>query len=88
MRFTVPLDREVNLHHEADMFGPAPSVYEAWDWTSGTFESVEPGGIDHSRLVDPDGTVLLRISLGDAEDQFFGEFPIGSISFTWDTSTR
>jgi len=88
MRFTVPLDREVNLHHEADMFGPAPSVYEAWDWTSGTFESVEPGGIDHSRLVDPDGTVLLRISLGGAEDQFFGEFPIGSISFTWDTSTR
>lgn len=86
MRFTVPLDREVNLQHDADMFGPAPSVFEGWDWTSGTFVAVETGEIDEQRFVDPDGQVLVRVNLGD--NDFGREFPIGSISLVWDTATE
>lgn len=83
MEFTVPIDRDITLRHEADMFGPAPAEYEAWDWTAGAFVSVEEGKIEHQRFVDPDGVVLLRIQLGAGENEFFGEFPIGSVSLTW-----
>ena len=81
MEFTVPVGREVTLSHEVDMFGPLPSSFEAWDWAAESFVAVEAGAIDHQQFVDPDGTVLIRVDL----HEMFGEFPIGSLSITWDT---
>jgi hypothetical protein len=81
MEFTVPVGREIRLTHEADMFGPLPSSFEAWDWATESFVAVEAGEIDQQRFVDPDGTVLIRIDLHEV----FGEFPIGSLSLLWDT---
>ncbi|HEX5671293.1 MAG TPA: hypothetical protein VFY46_01070, partial [Acidimicrobiia bacterium] len=83
LEFTVPVDREIMLSHRAEMFGPAPSVFEAWDWTQGAFESIEPGELEHQRFVNSEGAVLMRLQLG-ADNEFFGGFPIGSISLTWD----
>lgn len=86
LEFTVPVEREITLSHNADMFGPAPSIYEAWDWTEGAFESIEPGKLEHQRFVDSEGALLVRIQLG-GDNEFFGGFPIGSISLTWDSDT-
>jgi hypothetical protein len=80
MGFTVPTGREIRLDHEEDMFGPLPSSFEAWDWAAKSFVEVEAGEIDHQQFVDPDGTVLIRMDLNEV----FGEFPIGSLSLTWD----
>jgi len=87
LRFEVPVDREIELENNEEMFGGGAIAMEGWDWEAASFALLEVGEVDEVRFVDGDGQMLVRV-LPQGDNEFnMMQFNIASLNATWDSGS-
>ena len=87
LRFEVPVDQEIELENNEDMFGGGVIAMEGWDWEAASFAVLEVGEVDEVRFVDGDGQMLVRV-LPRMNDEFnMMQFSLASLDVVWDSGS-